>query len=66
MASPEGGILVVFYYPSASETFDWSGLIRGVASPEGGILVVFYYPSASETFDWSGLIRGWTLLRGAF
>ena len=58
--------LVVFYYPSAAETFGWSGLIRGVASPEGGILVVFYYPSAAETFDWSDLIRGWTLLRGAF
>jgi hypothetical protein len=50
--SPEGGILVVFYYPSAAETFGWSGLIRGVASPEGGILLVFYYPSAAETFGW--------------
>ena len=58
--------LVVFYYPSAAETFDWSGLIRGVASPEGGILVVFYYPSASEIFGWSGLIRGMDSLGGQF
>jgi hypothetical protein len=49
VASPEAGILVVFYYPSASETFDWSGLIRGVASPEGGILANRGHPSYKTT-----------------
>jgi hypothetical protein len=53
--------LVVFYYPSESEIFGWSGLIRGVASIEGDNLVVFYHPSESEIFGWSGLIRGWTV-----
>ena len=35
MASIDRDNFVVFYHPSESEIFGWSGLIRGVASIEG-------------------------------
>ena len=57
---------VVFYHPSESEIFGWSGLIRGVASIKGGNFVVFDHPSESEIFGWSGLIRGVASLGGQF
>jgi hypothetical protein len=57
VASIEGVNFVVFYHPSASEIFGWSGLIRGMDS-WGFNLVVFYSPGEPEIFGWSGLIKG--------